>query len=71
MFKPLHIVPAGTRIDFMHWHKIAFVISLVLVLASFGSFLAKGLNFGIDFSGGIRSRRVAPVLSIWPGSGRS
>lgn len=53
MFKPLHIVPAGTRIDFMRVHKITFAISLALVLGSLVLFAAKGLNFGIDFAGGI------------------
>jgi preprotein translocase SecF subunit len=53
MFKPLHIVPAGTRIDFMRYHKITFVISLIMVLGSIALFFTRGLNYGIDFEGGI------------------
>ncbi len=53
MFRPLHLVPAGTRIDFMRGHRLTFILSLVMVLGSFALVFAKGLNFGIDFAGGI------------------
>ena len=53
MLKPLHIVPAGTRIDFMRVHKLAFALSVVLVLGSIALFFTRGLNYGIDFEGGI------------------
>src|SRR5215475_6708378 len=52
-YRPVHLIPPNTRIDFMRWHKITFVISLCLVLGSFGLIFLKGLNFGIDFEGGI------------------
>jgi len=38
--------------DFMSKRKIAVVFSLVLVLGSIGTIIAKGLNFGLDFTGG-------------------
>jgi preprotein translocase SecF subunit len=53
MFKPLHLVPAGTRINFMRPHKIAFIISVIMVVGSFALVFTKGLNFGIDFAGGV------------------
>jgi len=53
MFKPLHIVPAGTRIDFMRYHKLTFAISVIMVLGSILLFFTRGLNYGIDFAGGI------------------
>ena len=53
MFKPLHIVPAGTRINFMRYHKVTFAISVFMVLASIVLFFTRGLNYGIDFAGGI------------------
>ena len=53
MFKPLHLVPAGTRINFMRPHKIAFILSVIMVLGSFALVFTKGLNFGIDFAGGV------------------
>ncbi|MBL8708148.1 MAG: protein translocase subunit SecF [Rhodospirillaceae bacterium] len=53
MWKPLHLVPPDTRIDFLRYHKITFALSIVMVLASIGLVFTKGLNFGIDFAGGI------------------
>ena len=49
----ISLVPVGTRIDFMQFRRFAGVVSLVLCVASVGLFLAKGLNYGIDFRGGI------------------
>ena len=53
MFKPIHLVPANTRIDFMRFHKPAFVLSVIMVLGSFVLLFTKGLNYGIDFAGGV------------------
>lgn len=39
--------------DFMKIRKIGFSIAILLVLASIASFCVRGLNFGIDFQGGI------------------
>lgn len=38
--------------DFMAWRKIAAIASIALVLASIGSLATRGLNLGLDFSGG-------------------
>ncbi len=40
------------RIDFVRWRKPAVVLSVVLLLVSLGSLLTRGLNLGIDFTGG-------------------
>lgn len=40
------------NIDFMKGRKVALTISLVLVLASIALLLTRGLNLGIDFTGG-------------------
>lgn len=42
----------GRQIDFMAHRKIALIVSLVLVIASFAGIAIKGLNFGVDFTGG-------------------
>lgn len=49
----IRIVPADTRINFMRLRRIAVAVSLFLGLASVALFFTKGLNYGIDFEGGI------------------
>lgn len=41
-----------TIIDFMGKRKLAMVFSLLLIIISIGSLATKGLNLGIDFTGG-------------------
>ena len=41
-----------TNIDFMSQRKIALVFSAVLIIASITSLTVRGLNFGLDFTGG-------------------
>ncbi len=50
--RPLIVIRRIPNIDFMGLHKLGFVLSLVLTVASIALFLTKGLNYGIDFSGG-------------------
>jgi len=52
-YRGLHIVPHDTRIDFMRYHRVTFVISVIMVVASLLLIFVKGLNFGVDFAGGI------------------
>jgi preprotein translocase SecF subunit len=53
MYKPFHLVPADTRIDFMRFHKPAFLLSVIMVIGSIVLIFTKGLNYGIDFAGGV------------------
>jgi SecD/SecF fusion protein len=46
------LVPEVTRIPFMKVRLQVFVLSLCLCVASLGLLFTKGLNFGIDFTGG-------------------
>lgn len=41
-----------TNIDFVGKRKIAFVVSLVLIILSITTLTVRGLNFGLDFTGG-------------------
>ncbi len=41
-----------TNIDFMAKRKIAMVFSILLIVISISSLLTRGLNFGLDFTGG-------------------
>jgi len=49
----LRLVPAGTTIPFVRFRPIFFLVSAVLIAASVGLFLTRGLNYGIDFAGGV------------------
>ena len=49
----INLVPTGTEVNFVGIRKIAGIVSLALCLASVGLFFGKGLNYGIDFRGGI------------------
>jgi preprotein translocase subunit SecF len=51
--RPLIKIQHMPSIDFMAIHKIGIAFSIVLTLVSVGLFLVRGLNFGIDFSGGV------------------
>lgn len=42
-----------TKIDFMRVHKLALFMSVFCIIASLLLVFTKGLNFGIDFAGGI------------------
>lgn len=44
---------AYSKIDFMKVHKAALIFSVICIIASAALVSVKGLNFGIDFSGGI------------------
>ncbi len=43
---------ANINVDFMGKRKIALVFSALLILVSLGSLFTRGLNFGLDFTGG-------------------
>ncbi|MEM7281565.1 MAG: protein translocase subunit SecF [Pseudomonadota bacterium] len=43
----------NTNIDFMSKRVLAMVLSAVLLAVSLGSIMVRGLNLGIDFSGGV------------------
>lgn len=50
---PFRLIPITPRIDFLSKRRLAFACSVLLILASVVLVGVKGLNFGIDFSGGI------------------
>ncbi len=50
--KGLRFIPSDTRIGFIRYRTISFVVSGLLMLASLGLFFTVGLNYGIDFKGG-------------------
>lgn len=49
----LRIVPDDTKFDFMRFRRISFPISAVLSILAISLYFFHGLNFGIDFKGGL------------------
>lgn len=49
----LNLIPYNTNIDFISYRKITFSIVIVSTLLFVGNLLFKGLNYGIDFRGGV------------------
>lgn len=41
-----------THFDFMGGRKIAIAISILMIIVSIGALATRGLNFGLDFTGG-------------------
>ena len=50
--KLLKLVPDNTNIKFLRWRVPFYVVSMILIAASWGLVLTKGLNLGVDFIGG-------------------
>ncbi|MGD8346377.1 MAG: protein translocase subunit SecF [Lysobacterales bacterium] len=48
----MKLLSGNTHIDFFSERKYAFVFSAILIVLSIGSLVTRGLNFGLDFTGG-------------------
>ena len=53
LWRPHHLIQARPNFDFLGKRKIAMVLSTVINVASLVGVFVFGLNFGIDFEGGI------------------
>lgn len=53
MYRGINLIPANTRIPFIAWRRVFFLFSLAMVLGSVALFATRGLNYGVDFVGGI------------------
>ncbi len=49
----IRLMPIEPKLDFLGKRLLFMVFSAFLMLASIGAFLTQGLNFGVDFRGGI------------------
>ena len=68
--KLLKLVPDDTNISFLKWRVPFFAISVLLIAVSWSLVLTKGLNYGVDFAGGLEVRATftqseeAPVVEL-------
>ena len=64
----LRFIPADINISFIPKRIMFFIFSAVLITSSVGLFLTKGLNYGIDFQGGIlmevRTDKAASISAM-------
>jgi len=44
----------ATSFPFMSTRKLWYGLSLILVILSIGSFIVRGLNLAVDFTGGVQ-----------------
>src|ERR1700752_3015959 len=49
----LRIVPDDTKFDFMRFRRISFPLSALMSILAISLYFFHGLNFGIDFKGGL------------------
>ena len=56
----MRFIPNNTRFDFYGKRWIAYVVTIFFVLASIASLATKGLNLGLDFTGGMVVEVVYP-----------
>jgi preprotein translocase subunit SecF len=48
----MQLLKGKLAIDFMGKRRYAMILSAVVLLISIGALVTKGLNFGVDFTGG-------------------
>jgi preprotein translocase subunit SecF len=48
----MKILKQKTNLDFMGKRRLAFIVSLLAIVLSIGMLTVRGLNFGLDFTGG-------------------
>jgi preprotein translocase subunit SecF len=49
----MEIFNPNSNIDFLRLRKVSITISLLLVVIALGAIFTKGLNYGLDFTGGV------------------
>jgi preprotein translocase subunit SecF len=68
--KLLKLVPEDTNIAFLKWRVPFYVLSVILIAASWALVMTKGLNYGVDFAGGQEIRatftqsKEAPIAEL-------
>ncbi|SLJ87331.1 protein translocase subunit SecF [Novosphingobium mathurense] len=66
----LKLIPENTNIHFLKWRVPFYIMSIILIAASWGLVMTRGLNYGVDFAGGLEVRATftkeaeAPVAEV-------
>jgi preprotein translocase subunit SecF len=49
----MELFPSNSKLDFLGWRKVSITISIVLVITSLALIMTRGLNYALDFTGGV------------------
>src|SRR5678815_1653755 len=49
----MELFPSNSKVDFLGWRKVSIVVSIILMLVSIGLITTRGLNYALDFTGGV------------------
>src|SRR5579862_4247612 len=49
----MELFPANSNVDFLGWRKVSITISIILVIVSLALITTRGLNYALDFTGGV------------------
>jgi preprotein translocase subunit SecF len=49
----MELFPSNSKVDFLGWRKVSIAISIILVIVSLALITTRGLNYALDFTGGV------------------
>ncbi|MCI4645391.1 MAG: protein translocase subunit SecF [Hyphomonadaceae bacterium] len=56
----LKLVPEDTHVGFMKYRFVAFILSVIMIIASIAALATRGLHLGVDFAGGTVIETTVP-----------
>jgi preprotein translocase subunit SecF len=49
----MELFPSNSKVDFLGWRKVSITISIILMIVSLALITTRGLNYALDFTGGV------------------
>ena len=49
----MELFPSNSKVDFLGWRKVSITISIILMIVSIALITTRGLNYALDFTGGV------------------